>query len=160
MLCDCNIEEKNSLLLCTSKWLHRETIEWKFLHFFVQDTNRVSLKKLLGCLTQPLYNQEVYGRWQKHQQMCRHWSKDCCGLWQLAGCHLRDSLWDAIWGISLSTTACTSAPLPSSICLLSSLTIVWDRQGSQPNSLCVPHIEAQKLSLNCLYAEPSWNKQQ
>ena len=27
MLSDCDIEEKGLLLLCMSKWLHRETIE-------------------------------------------------------------------------------------------------------------------------------------
>ena len=34
------------------------------------------------------------------------------------------------------------------------------RQGLRSHSLCVPHEEMQKLSLNCLSAEPFWNTHQ
>ena len=45
-LCDCDIEEKGLLLLCIVKWLCRETIDWKFLHFFVLNTEWVRSQTL------------------------------------------------------------------------------------------------------------------
>ena len=53
MLCSCDIEEKNLLLLCISKWIRRQTIAWKSLHFFVLDTKWVRSQLLSGCLAQP-----------------------------------------------------------------------------------------------------------
>ena len=41
MLYNCGIEEKRLLLLCNWKLLRRVAIAWKFLHFFVRDTNWV-----------------------------------------------------------------------------------------------------------------------
>ena len=52
MLCDCDIEEKDLLLLCLSKWLHRKTVELNFLHFFVRDTKWVKSQALSVCLAQ------------------------------------------------------------------------------------------------------------
>ena len=53
MLCDCDIAEKCLLLLCVSKWLCIETIEWKFLHFFMWDTKWARSPILSGCRAHP-----------------------------------------------------------------------------------------------------------
>ena len=53
MLCDSDVEEKNLLLLCISKWIRRKTIEWQFLHFFMRDTKWVRSQTLSVCLAQP-----------------------------------------------------------------------------------------------------------
>ena len=82
MLCDCYIDEKGLLLIGISKWLRRETINWKFLHFFVRDTK----SQILSVSHNRLLDQEAYRRWRRRQLTCRQWSRDCCGLWQLARC--------------------------------------------------------------------------
>ena len=53
MLCYRDIEEKGLLLLCISKWLRREPIEWKFLHFFARDTKWVMWQAMSECLALP-----------------------------------------------------------------------------------------------------------
>ena len=89
MLCDCDVEEKDLFLLCISKWLRRETIEWKFLHFFMGDTKWVRWQTL-SVLHIRQRDQEPHERWRRFQQTCREWSKNCCGSWQLARCHSRN----------------------------------------------------------------------
>ena len=79
------------VMLCTSKWLRKETIEWKCLHFFVWDTKGVR-SQTLSVSHNRLRDQEVHGWWRRCQQTGRQWSKDCCGSWQLAGCYSKQSI--------------------------------------------------------------------
>ena len=55
-------------------------------------------RKPWGVSYKRLCDQEAHGRWQRCQQTCRQLSNGYCGSWQLAGCHSRDSLRDAIRG--------------------------------------------------------------
>ena len=119
ILCDCDIEEKALLSLCISKWLSRETVEWKLLYFFVRDTEWVRPQTCRVVSHNRLRNQEAHGRWRMVQQTCKQWSKNGCGSWQLAAYHWRNCFVTGMtfeekleeWqsrNNSLSATVCTS----------------------------------------------------
>ena len=87
----------------------------------------------------------------KHLRLNRQWSKNCSESWQLAGYHSRDN--------SLSTSSCT--PVDTLVIIHALLDHVDGCvRPTRPHSLCVPHEEVQKLSLDCLSADLFWNAQQ
>ena len=56
----------------------------------VCDLTRTSVRSRKPCRDvshNRLRDQEAHGRWWRCQQTCRQRSKDCCGVWKLAGCH-------------------------------------------------------------------------
>ena len=123
MLCDCDIEEKGLLLLCISKLLCRETIEWKYLHFFMREWGREHCWGVLynrHVIKKRINDGKSAGSGRKTVVDCDSLRDAIRGTASIAGCYSRGSLRDAtrekkiFWPLS----ARLLTPLPLSMRLL------------------------------------------
>ena len=173
MLCDCDIEEYDFILLCILKLLRIETIEWKFLHFFVWETQWVRSQTLSECLSQPSTRSRSAWTVSKVSTDVRAVVERL--LWVVTVCEMPFEellrLRDAIRG-----TAC-GMPFEGQQYFDHCLHVCWHlrhrpctswsrRRLWETDKVCdlthfvSAHEEEQKLSLDCLFAELFWNTQQ